>query len=82
MLGDLVEEYETEHHLIPPVSDADMPRHLIEARGTTQAAVAAESGIAVSTISEILAGKRGPNRRHIEALARMFHVSPAVFLGS
>src|SRR5438046_400745 len=64
VLGDLVEKYETEHHPIPPVSDADMLRHLIEARGTTQAAVAAETGIAVSTVSEILAGKRGLNRRH------------------
>lgn len=82
VLGDLIEKYEHEHHPIPPVSDADMLRHLIEARGTTQAAVAAETGIAVSTISEILAGKRGLNRRHIEALARMFHVSPAVFIGS
>jgi HTH-type transcriptional regulator/antitoxin HigA len=82
VLGDLVERYETENHPIPPVSDAEMLRHLIEAKGTTQAAVAAETGIAVSTVSEILSGKRGLNRRHIEALARHFHVSPAVFIGS
>lgn len=82
VLGDLVEKYETEHHPIPPVSDAEMLRHLIEAKGTTQAAVAAETGIAVSTVSEILSGKRGLNRRHIEVLSRHFHVSPAVFIGS
>jgi HTH-type transcriptional regulator / antitoxin HigA len=82
VLGDLVEKYETEHHPMPPVSDADMLRHLIEARDTTQAEVAAEAGIAESTISEILAGKRGMNRRHIEALARHFKVKPAVFISA
>lgn len=81
VLGDIVERYETGHHPMPPVSDAEMLRHLIEARGTTQAAVAAETGIAVSTISGLLAGKRGLNRRHIEAFARYFHASPAVFTG-
>lgn len=82
VLGDLVEKYESDKHPLPPVSDADMLRHLMEARDTTQSAVATETGISVSTISEILSGKRGLNRRHIEALARHFHVSPAVFIGS
>jgi HTH-type transcriptional regulator/antitoxin HigA len=40
------------------------------------------AGIAVSTISEILAGKRGLNRKHIEALARYFHIEPSVFISS
>jgi transcriptional regulator with XRE-family HTH domain len=46
----------------------------------TQAGVATETGIAESTISEILKGKRGLNRKHIEVLAKHFKVSPAVFL--
>jgi HTH-type transcriptional regulator/antitoxin HigA len=54
----------------------------IEARGTTQAQVAADTGIAESTISAILAGKRGMTRKHIESLARDFKVKPAVFLSS
>lgn len=82
VLGDLVRRYETENHPLPAVSDADMLRHLIEARETTQARVASETGIAESTVSEILAGKRGLSRRHIEALARHFHVSPAVFMSA
>ncbi|WP_406694456.1 helix-turn-helix transcriptional regulator [Singulisphaera sp. Ch08] len=32
---DFVEKHETEQHPIPPGSDADMSRHLIEAKGTT-----------------------------------------------
>jgi HTH-type transcriptional regulator / antitoxin HigA len=82
VLGDLVKKYETEHHPQPPVSDAEMLRHRIEARGTTQAQVAAATGIAESTISAILAGKRGMTRKHIESLARYFKVKPAVFMSS
>jgi hypothetical protein len=34
----------------------------------------------IQTNSEILAGKREMNRKHIEALARHFHVNPTVFM--
>ncbi len=80
VLSHLVHKYESQQHPIPPVSDAGMLRHLIEASETTQARVAAEAGISESTVSEVLAGKRKLNRRHIEALSRHFHVSPAVFM--
>jgi HTH-type transcriptional regulator/antitoxin HigA len=80
VLSDLVEKYEDEHDPMPPVSGAEMLRFLIKSQGTTQARVASETRIAESTISEVLAGKRELNRKHIEALARHFHVSPAVFM--
>lgn len=80
VLSDLVEKYETEHHPIPAVSEADMLRHLIEARDVTQAQLAADTGIAESTVSAILSGKRGLSRNHVVALARYFKVSPAVFI--
>ncbi len=79
VLSDLVEKYEDEHDPAPPVSGAEMLRFLMEGRRTTQAKVATETGIAESTISEILAGKRELNRKHIEALSRHFQLSPAVF---
>ncbi len=34
----------------------------------------------ISPISEILAGKRELNRKHIEALSRRFKVDPGVFM--
>jgi HTH-type transcriptional regulator/antitoxin HigA len=80
VLGDLIKRYETKHHPMPPVSDVEMLRFLIEARGVTLSTVAKESGVAVSTLSEILAGKRKLNRKHIESLSRYFHVSPSVFM--
>ncbi len=80
VLGDLIHKYEKDAHPLPPLPDADMLRHLIEMKGTSQAKVAESTGIATSTISEILAGKRGLNRKHIAALAKFFKVSPAIFL--
>jgi HTH-type transcriptional regulator/antitoxin HigA len=79
VLGDLIELYESEAHPIAPVSDMEMLRHLIEAKGVSQAAVSKATGIVDSTISEVLKGKRSLNRGHIGKLARYFRVSPGVF---
>jgi HTH-type transcriptional regulator / antitoxin HigA len=79
VLGDLVKRYESDTHPIAPVSDAEMLSHLIEAKGVTQTEVSESTGIAVSTICEILTGKRSLNRSHIGKLARYFKVSPEVF---
>jgi HTH-type transcriptional regulator/antitoxin HigA len=79
VLSDLVEVYEEETVPIQPVGDADMLRFLIEAKGVTQVQAAKEAGIAESTISEVLAGKRKLNRTQIGKLARYFHVEPGAF---
>ncbi len=81
VLSDLVERYEDSHHAIGGVSEEEMFRFLIEQKDVTQAAVARETGIAESTISAVLAGKRTLSHSHIIALARYFHVSPRVFYG-
>jgi HTH-type transcriptional regulator/antitoxin HigA len=79
VLGDLIERYESDAHPMAPVSDAEMLRHLIDAKGVSQTAVSDATGIADSTISEVLAGKRYLNRNHIGKMARYFGVSPDVF---
>ncbi len=79
VLSDLVHRYESEEHPMPPVPDKDMLAHLIEAKQVTQTQVASGTGIAESTISEVLSGKRGLNRHHIGLLTRYFNISPAVF---
>ena len=79
VLGDLIERYEGEAHPMAPVSDAEMLRHLIEAKEVSQTEISTATGIADSTISEILKGKRSLNRGHIGKLARYFNVSPDVF---
>lgn len=79
VLSDLVERYEAETCPVAPLPDTDMLQHLIEAKGVSQTEVARATGIADSTISEILSGKRSLNRTHIGKLARYFNVSPDVF---
>jgi HTH-type transcriptional regulator / antitoxin HigA len=76
----LVAKYEEEHHPIPQVSGVDILRYLIETHKKTQREVAAGSGLADSTISEILTGKLRLSVKQIEALARFFKVKSAVFL--
>jgi HTH-type transcriptional regulator / antitoxin HigA len=80
VLTDIVERYETEHCPMSAVSDADMLRHLIEARGITQAKLSADVDMPMSTISEVLHGKKKLTRRHVGILAEYFGVPPSVFL--
>lgn len=82
VLGDLVRQYESEQHHIPQVSDGELLRFLIETRDLTQVQVAKNTGVAESTISEVLSGRRKLNRRQIGKLADYFHVTPGTFFGS
>src|SRR5688500_15359973 len=77
-LSDLVGVYEDKYHAIEPASDADMLRHLLEAKGITQAEVSQEAGIAKSTISEVLAGKKPFSRQMIRKLADYFQVDVSI----
>ena len=79
VLGDLVERYETQTKPLEPLPDRAMLRFLIESKDVSQTQVAHETGIANSTISEVLRGKRRLSRAHVERLADYFHVSAAVF---
>jgi HTH-type transcriptional regulator/antitoxin HigA len=79
VLTDLVEAYEAVAVPVTPVGDAELLRFLIESKGVTQAQVAAGAGLAVSTVSELLSGKRKLNRGQIGKLARYFNVGPGAF---
>lgn len=82
VLSDVVEKYEAEHHPIPDARGAEMLQFLIEDRKTNQRAVAQGSGIAVSTISQLLSGLRQMNVGHMEALARYFDVPASMFISA
>src|SRR4051794_13461585 len=77
-LSDLVASYEDEHHAIEPATDADMLRHLMEAKGLTQADLSREAGISRSSVSEVLAGKKTLSRQMIRKLATYFRIDPSV----
>lgn len=82
VLSDLISAYEEEQHAIEPATDADMLRHLLEARGVTQAQLSQEAGIAKSTISEVLAGKKPFSRQVIRKLADYFKVDVGILAGN
>jgi len=81
-LSDLVGAYEDEHHAIEPASDADMLRHLMEAKSVAQVQLHRDTGIAKSTISEVLAGKKPFSRQMIHKLADYFNVDVSVLAGN
>jgi HTH-type transcriptional regulator/antitoxin HigA len=68
-LSELVAAYEETHHAIEPASDADMLRHLMEAKGVTQAQLSRDAKLPKSTISEVLSGKKPFSRQMIRKLA-------------
>jgi HTH-type transcriptional regulator/antitoxin HigA len=73
-LSDLVATYEDEHHVIEPASDADLLRHLMDAKNISQAELSRDTGLAKSTISEVLAGKKPFSRQMMRTLADYFEV--------
>ncbi len=77
-LSDLVAAYEDQHYTIEPASDADMLRHLLEAKGVTQAQLSRDTAIPKSTISEVLAGKKRFSRQMIRKFAEYFEVNVSV----
>ena len=77
-LCDLVAVYEDKYHPIPAASDADLLRHLMEARGVTQTRLHNDTGLAKSGISEVLAGKKPFSKTMIGTLAPYFHVPTSV----
>ena len=77
-LCDLVAVYEDKCHPIPAASDADLLRHLMEAKGVTQTQVHQDTGLAKSGISEVLAGKKPFSKTMIATLATYFHVQASV----
>ncbi len=77
-LCDLVVVYEDQYHPVPAASDADLLRHLMEAKGVTQAQLHKDTGLAKSGISEVLAGKKLFSKSMMGILASYFHVPASV----
>ena len=77
-LGTVIREYEERHYPMPTCSGADMLRFLMDEHALTQSDLPEVGSQGV--VSEILNAKRELNVRQIRALAKRFHVSPAVFV--
>jgi HTH-type transcriptional regulator/antitoxin HigA len=81
-LCDLVVVYEDQHHALPEASDADLLRHLMEARGVTQTQLHHDTGLAKSGISEVLAGKKPFSKAMIGTLSAYFRVPRSVLVAN
>lgn len=78
LLGDLVWHWEEEHVSIPPVGGVSVVRFLLEQQSLPQQALVPIFGTK-SIVSEVLAGRRTLQAKHIQALAAFFHVEPGAF---
>jgi HTH-type transcriptional regulator/antitoxin HigA len=79
VLAQLIDEFEDTRDPRGSVTGVAMLAHLIEAQGITQARVAADTGLAESTISQLLQGKRKFSHRLIATFAAYFRAEPALF---
>lgn len=77
VIGELISAYDAEHYAIPEVPGHVVLRYLMEEHGLKQDELP-EVG-AQSVVSEVLAGKRQLNVRHIRALSQRFNVPVNVF---
>jgi len=78
IVGDLIEDFEAEHHPLPEGTGIQALKFLMEQHGLKQTAMH-EIG-SQGVVSEILAGKRDLNIRQVRALGERFGVSPATFV--
>ena len=79
-LTDLIETYEDAHEPFQDVSEAEVLRELMRAKGLSQPRLAKEIGISQSTISVVLNGARSLTRAQLVRVAKFFNVSPDAFL--
>ena len=78
IVGDLIEDFESEHHPMPDITGVQALKFLIDQHGIKQCDLH-EIG-SQGVVSEILAGKRELNIRQVRALSERFGVSPATFV--
>ena len=78
IVGDLIEDYEAEHHPLPEASGVQALKFLMEQHALRQSNLS-EIG-SQGVVSEILTGKRGLNIRQVRALSERFGVSTASFV--
>jgi HTH-type transcriptional regulator/antitoxin HigA len=78
IVGDLIADFEAEHHPLPNATGLQALKFLMERHGLKQDDLR-EIG-SQGVVSEILAGKRELNIRQVRALGERFGVSPATFV--
>lgn len=78
IVGDLISDYESEHHPLPVANGLDALKFLMTQHNLNQSDLPEVGSQGV--VSEILAGKRELNIRQVRALSERFSVSAASFV--
>ncbi len=78
IVGDLIADYEAEHHSLAPATGVQALKFLMDQHGLNQGDLS-EIG-SQGVVSEILAGKRELNIRQVRALGERFGVSAGTFV--
>jgi HTH-type transcriptional regulator/antitoxin HigA len=79
VLGLLIADYEDSIYEHPEFTPVERLRHLMEEHTLTQAELARRAGVAVTSLSDILNGKRQISPRVRSKFAKCFGVSPSFF---
>jgi HTH-type transcriptional regulator/antitoxin HigA len=79
VLGLLIADYEDSIYEHPEFTPVERLRHLMEEHGLTQAELARRTGVAVTSLSDILNGKRRISPRIRAKFAECFGVSASFF---
>lgn len=77
--GQLVVSYEDQTHAIEPATDAQLLADILDSRGLPQMGFAKLTGVAESTVSSVLHGKRKLTREQIAKIAARLDVPAEVF---
>jgi HTH-type transcriptional regulator / antitoxin HigA len=78
IVGDLIADYEAEHHAMPEATGLQALQFLMDQHGLKQADMP-EIG-SQGVVSEVLAGKRELNIRQVRALSARFGVATSTFV--
>ena len=79
VLGLLIADYEDSIYEHPEFTPVERLRHLMEEHTLTQAELARRAGVAVTSLSDILNGKRQISPQVRSKFAKCFGVSPSFF---
>jgi HTH-type transcriptional regulator/antitoxin HigA len=82
VLGLIIADYEDSIYEHPEFSPVERLRHLMDEHSLSEAELARRAGVAVKSLSDVLAGQRRMSTRMSERIAACFGVSEDFFSGS
>ena len=74
LLSTILEHHGAKTHPTPSVKVGELLAHLLESKGKMQAALAMETGISKSIVSEAISGKRGLSIANIKSISKYLNV--------